>query len=565
MDPEEEIRLAAHAQLLPEEQITGHVDESGWSLLDDLLATAPHTANPTPTQDVADARSRLAYRARRAVADPAASLLGLAEGGTLGWADELGAATALSEPDLSADAPEDTRTPAERYQADRSIIRDARDDAQSRNPEAYGSGEVAGMLLPLLFSGGESSTVQAPSFGATIGRGVAEGAGFGALAGAGESDASGADLARDTATSALLGGAMGGALSTVPAGARAARARGPQAREAADLARVASVGGGRGTISRTDPRIAEFARLPGGIPGQAARIRRLGIVGPASSISGTAERAGEVLDRTLADGAMTATRDRIAASGQEVPVSVITDALEREAQRAESLAATSPFARRARALADRFRRAHGDAGTVPYATMIDELGRLRRDVPWSASGVAADASRGRQHAMRDALDQWVEGLLGPEEAAAYREGRLDYQTARTAADQARERAASAAGNRGLSLTDTIAGASGQSLTGSLARMLLNRGWRMHEPALRATGAEVLARLLSSVPELATRGGVDQLAGRVAPELLEVLRGAGASDEPEASAAPAALEEDDGGFIPDEAEDEGGFVPDEETP
>jgi len=107
-----------------------------------------------------------------------------------------------------------------------------------------------------------------------------------------------------------------------------------------------------------------------------------------------------------------------------------------------------------------------------------------------------------------------------------------------------------------------AGASGGGVTSSLLRALANRGWRMHEPALRATGAETLARLLSSVPELATRGGLDQLAGRISPELLAALQGAQPQDTTTEAPTTEAPAEDDGGFVPDE--DEGGFIPDEET-
>ena len=568
MDPEElddEVRLAAHAQVLPEQQITGRVepdpdaDLTGSSWLDDLLS-AGRGALPSDRTAAAD---RLVRRARRVLTDPGATLLGLTDGATMGWSDELGGIFGSHPAQPGGVSRTGMRTePAIAYEDVRDRIRAAQSEAEERNPDAYSAGETAGMLAPLLFSGGEAAALESPGALATIGRGAAEGAGFGALAGAGESDATGVDLARDTATSALLGGAMGGVLSTVPAGARAARARAPRAQAEADLARVASVGGGRGTISRTDPRIAEFARLPGGISGQAARIRRLGSVGPLDSIARTAERSQEVLDRVADTGAMAETRQRLADAGHQAPVTAITDALEAEAQRLEGMASTRPYAQRARDLARQFVDTYGAEGTIPYDQAIRELGQLSGEVPWQSERLAADAARGRRHAIRDSLDTWIEGLLGPDEAARYREGRLDYQTARTAADQARARAESAAGNRGISLTDTIAAAGGQSLTGGLARLLLNRGWRMHEPALRATGAETLARLLSSVPELATRGGLDQLAGRVSPELLAALQGAQPQDTTTEAPTTEAPAEDDGGFVPDE--DEGGFIPDEET-
>lgn len=212
MDPEEldEVRLAAHAQVLPEQQITGRVeadpdaDLAGSSWLDDLLS-AGRGALPSDRTAAAD---RLGRRARRVLTDPGATLLGLTDGATMGWSDELGGIFGSHPAQPGGVSRTGMRTePAIAYEDVRDRIRAAQSEAEERNPDAYSAGEAAGMLAPLLFTGGEAAAVESPGALATIGRGAAEGAGFGALAGAGESDATGVDLARDTATSALLGGA----------------------------------------------------------------------------------------------------------------------------------------------------------------------------------------------------------------------------------------------------------------------------------------------------------------------------------------------------------------------
>lgn len=561
-DPEEGYRpsdvsrtappLAAHAQLLPEEHIEGDADADldAASVWDDLQAASQLNPNPSVPIEAASRLGRRGMRAARELArEPGATLSGLVDGGSFGWGDEAagvaGLLGSLGQPEgLPGSLPSD---PLEAYAATRDMVRDYDRDAEARAPTAHAAGEVAGTFLPALLTGGATAEAEAPGFLASVGRGARTGAAAGAVGGAGSSDRTGAGLAEDTALSALAGGAAGGVLASVPATSRSLRARAPAAQEAADLARVASVGGGRGTISRTDPRIAEFARLPGGIPGQAARIRRLGLVGALETPEAVAERTRGVLERLLTDGPMVETRRRIAESGAEVPVSAITDALEREARSAESMAATRPYAEQARGLGQRFTDTYARApattvmperggtyrvapeavqdldATLPYQRAVEELGALDGEIPWTSERLAADAARSRRRSIRDALDSWVEEQLGPEEASRYRGGRLDYQTARVAADQAAARAASIAGNRAVGLTDVMAMSGAQSPTAAALRFALNRGAGLFGPTGRATGREAIARLLGALPEGTSSTDLESLAGRISPDLLQQLQ------------------------------------------
>lgn len=600
------------------------------SVGDDLLSLLrPMTPDRRRVDEVTSSIGRLGRRAARAASeafhDPTALLWGAAEGSPV----DAVAARFMSHPAQPGGV---SRTgmrtePALAYDDVRGELAEEAHAAEERSPHAYGAGETAGALSPLalgLLGGAEAAAPAAAEAVAAevpaltrIATTAADAAGFGAGDAALRSDADTVpEFLGDVAESGVETGALGGALGSVGVGARYLRGRAPAAREAADLAGLATLGGGRGTISRTDPRLAEFARLPGGIAGQAERARRLGLIGGIRSPSGVARRSSEVLDRILNEGAMAGTRREIAESGAEMPVSYITDALERHAQREERSAARSPFARLSRDLADRFRSAYGsteattvlpEAGgtyrvapetvtdlgaTLPYSRAIEELSDLSGEVPWGSDRLSASASMGRRGAVREGMDNWIETQPGVD-LPTYREGRLDAQTAIVAARQAAERAAQIAGNNGLSLRDVTAMSGAQSVPAAVIRFLASRGWSQFGQTARAEGREMIARALASIPQstpwsetlrsAAARGSlpaVHALLMRSDPQYAATVEGIEqAGSEASTSQAadmlsadqPVDLDEMPAGFVGDDdvvdvTEEPEGFIPDdEETP
>lgn len=590
--PEQRIEGRVPAAAAPPSQSDPDADLDATSVWSDLLGATAAIPGIGGYAEIDRLGRRGARAMRELVADPVAAMSGFGQGGTLGWMDEL-AGVAMSHPRTGQPGgtsrfglPSEEAVPYERV---RDAVREYDRDAAERSPSAHAAGEIAGTLAPAVFTGGTSLEAEAPGLLATVGRGARTGMVVGGLSGAGESEDTGAALAEETALDALAGGVTGGAVAAVPGAVRALRGRAPAAREAADLARVASIGGGRGTISRESPAVREFARLPGGISGQADRIRRLGLAGLLEGPEGTARRSQDVLDRLLVDGPMVETRRRIAESGAEVPVGDIARRLGEQATDLEGSAVRRPYAQRVRDLIDQFAETYGrppttstgatavgprDLGSIPYSRAVEELGDLSQTVPWGSDTMTADVSRGSRAAVRDALDEWVEGQLGPEELARYREGRLDYQTALTAAEQARQRLSSGAGNRGISLSDVTAMSGASDVRSALSRFLLNRFAGTFGPTGRATGREAIARLLESLPEGTAPAELESLAGRGAPDLLRQLRDLlGGSGEGGGGGAISFVPDDQAAPVDDNTGTEGdtstnadttpdfGFVPD----
>lgn len=548
----DEVQFGPHDIVLPEQRVTGAAApppiEGSW--LDDVSQIiGMGGGDPRRGVEAAQSLGRRASAAlSQAVEHPVDTLRAGVQGLTMGFGDELAGyqaereehpiASAIAGPfDLPATAIAHTLSPdteSDAYRAARDDFRREDATAQERSPQAYEPAEVAGALLPAVLTGGASTEAQAPGLLTRLGRASGLGALFGSVSGAGQSEGTGADLARDSAESGGIGALLGLGAEAIPALSTSAAGRAQTAREAADLARVASIGTGGSTISRQSPQIAEFARLPGGISGQAERLRRLGLAPLLASPQGILERAQRAEERALTEGAMGTTRRELAERGAEVPTQSLVDALERAAREQERLATTAPYAAPARALGERLATTHGEV--VPYDTARQELTAMSGEVPWTSERLSADAARARRGALRDALDDFVESQLGPEARAAYREGRLDYQTARTAREQAEDRAGRMAGHRAIGLTDMLAMAGASSPAGALGRLVLNRGVSQFGPTARASLAEALASVLGLAPRAGSPITTEALASQASPEALRALREA-LAPRPVQTAAP----------------------------
>lgn len=208
-----------------------------------------------------------------------AGLLGLGEGSTFGFLDEIsGAARAL--PEVAASAPDPVqalgvpgwlisalRRPE--YQEGREEARRTLGEASAQAPGASLVGQAAPALLMGLAGGPTASTALG-----RVGQGAAVGGALGALSGAGQAEEVG-DVPGGAAAGGVLGGALGGglqALGEVPGAVLGAlgRARprfGSRATQAGLEAR--GVWGGRAMAAADD--------LPGGREGLLANLERLGI------------------------------------------------------------------------------------------------------------------------------------------------------------------------------------------------------------------------------------------------------------------------------------------------
>lgn len=143
-------------------------------------------------------------------------LRGLAQGGTMGFADEL---TGGAEAGMEALSSMDLSSLVQNYQKYRDQTRDLYKQAQEANPVTYGAGELGGGVASALIPMGKA---------AGIGAKLAQSAALGGLASTGASEASSPEeLAMDAAKGAALGaGLTGGAAGAVKGTKAAGKAAG---------------------------------------------------------------------------------------------------------------------------------------------------------------------------------------------------------------------------------------------------------------------------------------------------------------------------------------------------
>jgi hypothetical protein len=541
--------------------------------------------------------------AEDAVENPADLLLGGAQGATANWLDEAVGFAASHPAQRGGLSRTGMRTePAVPYEQMRDVVRRATHEAQERSPYGYGAGEILGGVatIPL------TPEIEGATMAARLGSAIRTGAEIGALDAAGRSEGSGDELLRDTAVGGALGGAGGalihGGVEALGAGRRELTRRLPGAIEQADRARVASVSPGS-SVSIADPVMREWESLPGGIRGQAERLRRLQIVGPASTGERILQRAreverqvgeesmapvrGELRAREEAAAAreaelatsddpeirsqalalrtlsMTPEEGRAAAREMGVPLSDMTDTLERYARELDRDPNQRRLADAIRARIEDYTAAvdaatprpfdprRGSEPTLPFSSPRTELGEepihsgesiyrgLADQTQWvdpvrGAVPLPTEVRRGSASRLRRMLDEHVASQLGRERVEPFRQGRLDYQTALTAEEMAEDALNRGTRNRsgglltqlaqqrgqlaGASVGAALGGAPGAAVGGMAGDVAARAGtsfYRSREGALRATRAEF-------VRDLIARGAASDL-GPIGTVLQRILQ------------------------------------------
>jgi hypothetical protein len=167
---------------------------------------------------------------------------GVAQGGTLGFADEIAGATEA----LWEKAKGDPRAFGEMYKQFRDESRSNFDAAKKENPVSYGAGEVGGGIATAFVPG------LAIAKGARLANVAAKSAMLGAGAGAGYSTGENAkEVLKDAATGSVVGGVLGAGTSlAAPLIGKAAAAVGGKAKETAERLAARAIGAERATVKR---------------------------------------------------------------------------------------------------------------------------------------------------------------------------------------------------------------------------------------------------------------------------------------------------------------------------
>lgn len=462
---------------------------------------------------------------------PTAGTTGLAQGATLGWADELGGA-------VRAQAGEGS------YQQERDRLRTQARSAREQAPGMTALGEAAGTLPYMLIPGAGSTGAAriAVQGGIGAGLGTASGAGF-------SEGATAQDVAEDAAMGGLVGGALGAGGQTLAEGARAGLGQLARVASGADRARVASVATGT-SRELGDTLMREAADMPGGISGVAERLRRLGVVPAAGTAQDVSQGAEQALGEVGYSGRLGQILDHLE---QAAPVERerLLGALDRYAGSVEGDPVLRRFGAAVRRRAEDFAETLPD--TIGYRRATEILRGIGDQTSWidpqSGARPPQDIARGTYRALRSELDDVAEEALArsPEPSGGYRDAwqaptgetvptggpvnpiedfrgaRLDTQAALFARDWSQRAMDRLARSRGISPTDyaaMMAGAGGdRSISGAVVGGLMNRTWRLREGALMATGAEMAERLVRQHPER---------LGRWAGPLMRALEQGGAA-------------------------------------
>ena len=469
---------------------------------------------------------------------PTAGTTGLAQGATLGWADELGGA-------VRAQAGEGS------YQQERDRLRTQARSAREQAPGMTALGEAAGTLPYMLIPGAGSTGAARIAVQGGIG------AGLGTASGAGFSEGA---TAQDVATDAVMGGLVGGTLGaggqTLAEGARAGMGALARYGATADRARVAAVAPGRG--GQIEERIiSEARRLPGGVEGAAESLRRQGITGALSSADDVVRQAQAARERLDSEvlSPMYDRLDEIAPVSRERLLSRL-DQLANDFDR-DPQPGADRLSRYLQRMTDRMRGSthapprgqEGPSGpprvpeTLRYREARDLIEPIRQAAQLSgpeSRAVVQRASRDAYRAAREALDEIAGDAIasadpgagggyrdaaGSREAAdeaiaAFQRARRDRVIAGFAEQHAQDTGARQATRGMLGLRDHLfAQQGGGGGFGYAARAVGHRLLNSAETGMRATGAEMAERLVRQHPER---------LGRWAGPLMRALEQGGAA-------------------------------------
>ena len=141
---------------------------------------------------------------------------GVRQGLTLGFGDELGGGLLAGKDLLQGKTDLDHIVDA--YKSHRDTIRAGDTAAQEQHPIAFGAGNVAGSLLPMLATGGAGGAVEGATALGNVGRAAATGAAIGGVSALGNSEKEGLGSVSDVVPGALGGAALGGALGAAGQG-----------------------------------------------------------------------------------------------------------------------------------------------------------------------------------------------------------------------------------------------------------------------------------------------------------------------------------------------------------
>jgi hypothetical protein len=471
---------------------------------------------------------------------------GFTRGGTLGFADEfIGAARALgpkggSGQDFANDAP--IVEPAESYEAARDEERAANAAAQAAHPKATlaanvaGGGALAAGLPAFLASKGLG-------LGARMVSGAKAAAPVGAAYGLGESEADTlGGQALDTAVGGAGGFLLGGA---APVAGQALRSvAGPASR----WLREAAVNQGRKVLTGNSGTISVKQKLPDEVIEEALRqgaIRPLGTTQKAAEVLGGArenvgERYAEIVAALEAKGVagpnaaklagtLLAEADDVAAQTLGSPKPDVFRGIANELLGLEKgmhgvkrvapkpLVGEGPGGDLALTQAENMKRGLQHEAATEYDKL---LAKMR---PTGEAKVAV-ASRVRQ-AIEDAIQE--QAALAPDEAAAFEPVKAQLARIIEGSNAASEAAARASRNRGISLTDTIAGAAGMSsagVPGAAAMAMANKVGRTRGPATASWLADKLSGATAPLAGGQMSPATQQAAeGSTLPALVEWLR------------------------------------------
>lgn len=474
-----------------------------------------------------------AYLAENDVGMTKSFLLGAAQGVSFGFADELaGVAYAVKEA-LKG------RNRDEAYTEGRDAARATFKKAESANPKAYLAGEFSSVLVP----GGV--VAKGAGVAARVGRAAIAGGATGA--GMSEADTP-LELAKDVATGAALGGGSAGLLEFV--GRKAAGIAPEKLRAYAAERAVKASGAMKGDFNKIQKTI--------GVENLGRQLIEKKVVTPFASLETVAERAGALREASGQEigEALKKVDDLVKKAKQSLTQAAIPPRA--KGQLAQQIDEEFQFSTRqiGKRIEDELIKPNlrkPSAGITPQNLkdpgLRGEMEKLQSLADDYKSGKPITLVEGGQIKTRqgkqtrfhsetipeafkqevysiiktqldnvvaktEALEDGVAKLTGNAQigirapgaasaSKAYTDAKKAYAAAKTSEEMALNRLGAIQSNRGVSLTDTIAGASGIASGGgpvtAIALGAINKFGRQYGATMQMYGADKLADILSTQP------------------------------------------------------------------